>query len=401
MQHHATGAGVSATDLQNSTTTGRGWATIITDQPFATNSEQNTESEAKETTKKLLDQVNELLTVFGPVFEAVSVLLTGLSTYIYSLPNMRCPTAKYLIALNGVDSIAGFIITLFRTWQNTDSGATSRASFHYVSMFGALFVTVACKRMVYCFTLLLSVERFFVIAFPVKSRYVRIVHSPKLVIAILVLAVQTYHVYLPLKYQVRRRTDTESFTMTHSALYLENRQVFENLATAAKVLFSYVPLVLCLALSVTLVVALRRHGAARRSLQEKRHSDTERADGAERQLATTIWVSSLLFALLSLPSNTVQVVASFHPEFRFLGRQHHLYLLLRQLASLCLVATRYTNFLAYLSLSTAFRRNLLRLLACKKVEPPLLTVTRPSRLTMTVVSGSSASVGPASAVGRG
>ncbi|KAL8581387.1 hypothetical protein ACOMHN_004272 [Nucella lapillus] len=362
--------------------------------------------------KQLYDDVKDVMEVFGLVFEIVSLLLTLISACIYALPDMRCPTTKFLVALNSADSMAALLLTIYRLWQNADSGAPLSASFNYLSIFGALFVTVACRRMVYCFNLLLTVERFFVITFPLKARYTKIVQSPKLVIVIVVLVVQTFHVYFPLKYAVKEFPRTGGYILGYSDMYSDSPEAFENMVTSGKVLFSYVPLTPSLEFSVALVVALRRHGASRKSLQEE-HSEAK-AEQAERQLAVTIWlsygmgwhflcelwhgmamsgrvmarddtlwVSSLLFALLSLPSNTVEVVSNYHPLFRHLGFEHNLYHTMHLFAALLLVASRYTNFLAYLSLSTAFRRNFLRLLKCEKVVPKMASSFSESRQRVT------------------
>ena len=80
-----------------------------------------------------------------------------------------------------------------------------------------------------------------------------------------------------------------------------------------------------------------------------------------------VQLSTFLFTLLSLPLNISQVVSSYHDTFRFLGFEHRLYRLVQRFATIAMVSTRYTNFLAYIGLSTAFRRNLIRLLCPRKV----------------------------------
>ena len=74
-----------------------------------------------------------------------------------------------------------------------------------------------------------------------------------------------------------------------------------------KFLFSYIPLFAGLALSVALMVALRKHAKATANLQEvKDDSKARQARQAERQLAMTIWVRHVS----SRPNN----YSDCHPE---------------------------------------------------------------------------------------
>ena len=63
----------------------------------------------------------------------------------------------------------------------------------------------------------------------------------------------------------------------------------------------------------------------------------------------------------------VSFIASFHDTFNYQGFEHRLYRLVQRFAAIAIISTRYTNFLAYLSLSTAFRRNIIRLICPQKV----------------------------------
>ena len=138
---------------------------------------------------ELKNQIMDILDIVRPIFEAVSVFLTLLSAYVYSLPILRCPTTLYLLALNAADAVCGLVPVVYAAWRNADSRAREREVYHYGSMFGALLVGVSCRRMVYCFTLLLNVERFFVIAFPLQARHMKIVRYPKVRLVVVVVVV--------------------------------------------------------------------------------------------------------------------------------------------------------------------------------------------------------------------
>ncbi|KAK7489099.1 hypothetical protein BaRGS_00019613 [Batillaria attramentaria] len=320
------------------------------------------------------DRVMKIMNLFNLVFEAVSIVLTFTSASIYALPRMRCATAYYLVALNAADTLSGLLVVIRTTWQSTrGAAARSAAEYNYLTIFGSLFLAVSCRRMVYCLSAMVSMERFFVIAFPMKARYIKLIRYPKVCIAAMGVLVLAIHIYLPLKYQVSPSPSGVGYSMVYTDAFKANQEVFDDVANAARYVFSYFPLALCLVLSVALMMALKRHAASRQSLREVRDDGKGNdSDKAERQLAMTIWLSTLLFALLSLPSNTSQVVATYHSTFRFLGFEHRLYSLVGRFCYVALIATRYTNFLAYVCLSTSFRHNLIRLLCPEKVVRSLL-----------------------------
>ncbi|KAL8591338.1 hypothetical protein ACOMHN_052604 [Nucella lapillus] len=317
------------------------------------------------------------------VVEMVSLALTAASAWVYALRNMRCTTAVYLAAMNVLDTLGGALVTCIRLWRYVEgSRAVSTLAYSYVSMAGAHYLALSCRRSVYCLSVIVSMERFFVISFPLKARYFKIIQFPKLTVLILTTIVFTFHIYLPLKYQVLPLASTRGgYRVGYTASYRENVQIYEAVSNSAKFIFAYIPLCFGLAMSLALLVALRRHAVTRASLQEKvvvvmvnKREEAEKEGqvkkkvnrrSAERQLARTILLSTLLFILLSLPSNTAHLVSTYHDTFGFLKLDDRLYRLTSRFSYLALVLSRYTNFLSYVCLSTAFRQNLRRILLCK------------------------------------
>ena len=134
------------------------------------------------------------------------------------------------------------------------------------------------------------VNRFFVISFPLKARYFKIIRFPKLTVLALLALVLSFHVYMPFKYQVAT-SRAGGYRVGYTDRFRANLKEFDVVSNAAKFLFSYIPLLVGLALSVALLVALTRHVRSTASLQEARDDDKARqVRQAERQLAMTIWV---------------------------------------------------------------------------------------------------------------
>ncbi|KAK7498572.1 hypothetical protein BaRGS_00010232, partial [Batillaria attramentaria] len=237
------------------------------------------------------------------------------------------------------------------------------------------------RRCVYCLAVLVSLERFFAISFPLKARFIKIIRFPKLSNLSVIVVCGTFHVYQFLAYHVVYDQRSGRYVLGYTSLYVAHTDAFNAVANAAKFLFSYLPLVAGAFLSVALYVVLRRSSRARATLHAVHEADqAKKMRLAERQLSRTIWVSNALFTslslptsivtlvsnalftLLSLPINTVSLVSTYHatfgPEPSKLDRD--LYVLVTRVALFLLIASRFTNFLSYASLSTAFRRNLLR-----------------------------------------
>nr|KAG5701226.1 hypothetical protein BaRGS_008602 [Batillaria attramentaria] len=323
--------------------------------------------------KETYDRLMPILNLFNLIFDAVSIVLTFTSACIYALPNMHCATAHYLVALNAAETVSGLLVVVKRT-RDVIWGATTpyTAWFGYLTLIGTLMVSVSCRRTVYCLTAMVSMERFFVITFPLKARYMKLIRYPKVCIGCVAVSALVFHTYLPLKYKVAPSRTGVDYTITVTEVFRDNEQLFDDVANVAKFLFSYIPLGFCLALSLALMAGLKRQAASRQSLQESRDEGKARIiRSGERQLAMTIWISTLLFALLSLPSNTAHLISTFHSTFYFNGFEHRLYRLVDTCAQIPLIASRFTNFLSYLGLSTAFRRNLLRIFFCKNCRDSL------------------------------
>ncbi|XP_076456081.1 uncharacterized protein LOC143290477 [Babylonia areolata] len=338
--------------------------------------------------------IMEVLDVVLIVTEGISVAVTATSAGVYMLPNMRCSTAVYLAALNGADTLCGVLVACRSVWKHVGGlHATRTAAFNYLTLAGTGYVSLASRRCVYCLSVIVSLERFFVITFPLRARHFKIIRFPKVTVTILAFVIFSFHVYYLLKYHVVKSTTTGGYRLSYTESYREDIHTFDHVSNSGKFLFAYIPLCLGLGMSVALLLALRRHAAARASLQEaggerrlKQMRDTE------RQMARTIWMSTFLFTVLSLPANTAHLVSTYHPTFGYLKLDHCLYRLITRFSYLAIVLSRYTNFFSYLCLSTAFRRNLVGGILPRKIATRFLDSRTKSRAEMTPSDGRSTDI---------
>ena len=128
------------------------------------------------------------------------------------------------------------------------------------------------------------------ISFPLKARYFRIIRFPKLTVLALLALVFSFHIYLPFKYQVTT-SGAGGYRVDYTDRFRANLKELDVVSNVAKFLFSYIPLLVGLGLSVALVVALRRHVRSTASLQEAKDDEKARqVRQAERQLTMTILV---------------------------------------------------------------------------------------------------------------
>ena len=128
------------------------------------------------------------------------------------------------------------------------------------------------------------------ISFPLRARYFKIIRFPKLTVLALLALVFSFHVYLPFKYQVTT-SGAGGYRVGYTDRFRANLKEFDVVFNVAKFLFSYIPLLVGLGLSVALVVALRRHVRSTAILQEAKDDEKARqVSQAERQLTMTILV---------------------------------------------------------------------------------------------------------------
>nr|KAG5707729.1 hypothetical protein BaRGS_003304 [Batillaria attramentaria] len=313
---------------------------------------------------ELAEKIIDVLDKVRLPLEMASGLVTFTSACVYLLPDMRSPTAMYLVSMNLLDTVSVVMGNVGLIWRlAAGNDVTKTKVYNQVQEICLRYLAQWTRRCVYCLAVLVSLERFFAISFPLKARFIKIIRFPKLSNLSVIVVCGTFHVYQFLAYHVVYDQRSGRYVLGYTSLYVAHTDAFNAVANAAKFLFSYLPLVAGAFLSVALYVVLRRSSRARATLHAVHEADqAKKMRLAERQLSRTIWVSNALFTLLSLPINTVSLVSTYHatfgPEPSKLDRD--LYVLVTRVALFLLIASRFTNFLSYASLSTAFRRNLLR-----------------------------------------
>ncbi|XP_025111922.1 uncharacterized protein LOC112574804 isoform X2 [Pomacea canaliculata] len=321
-------------------------------------------------------------------WDVTSGLLTLTSTCIYMLPGMRSPTGYYLVSMNLFETLSALTGVVGLWWRTVDGPE--------VAMVCAMYINLCCRRCVYWLAVVVSIERVFAVKCPLRARYGKLVRFPMLFILADVTATVAFHTYIPLSYRVVQKEATCQYHVTFTALYLQQVDDFQIVSNAAKYIFAYLPLLAGVCTNVALYLALQQESRTHLSLCAVHQGAPLRKKMlVQRQLALAILVSNTVFTLLSLPNNTIHLVSTYHATFGLGKRDHHLYLILSHGALLLVDLSRVTSFLSYVTLSTKFRRNVLRMLtprsALKKLGAwgmgDLTRATVDTRLQITFSSG--------------
>ncbi|GFS20144.1 hypothetical protein ElyMa_005049700 [Elysia marginata] len=222
---------------------------------------------------------------------------------------------------------------------------------------------------------LITLDRFFTVAFPLRRYGKRLVTQPKICIVVIVISMFTYQVAPMILFfrEVQPILDYEkTFSKDEiiSEIYVTNPEAFRVymlVLTIGDALFVYIPLLLALIFNTLTIISLWRHEkAVRATLKDSTCSNASRAlsksQAVKRQTNNMIVVSSLIFAVLVLWRRLLPLAALFVKDFGEGRRETHLYILLNDIFILLDCVSPLVNIISYISLGSQFRRRLKEIL---------------------------------------
>ncbi|XP_067674811.1 rhodopsin, GQ-coupled-like [Haliotis asinina] len=288
-----------------------------------------------------------------------AVLLNTFNLLVYTDPSMRSPTNTYLIALAADELLFAVLSSarhILRQVYGTD--AVKRQDYLYFALFGSNFCLASLRVLMYCFTVLVSTERFLAVAFPLKSRNFRLIKSP--IIFIISVTIICFSCHLPgsFKYNVVPKPNTTDYTLAPSAIFINNRDFLLGLGMANKVLYTYLVLVCGLVMNLCVLLALRKHSKNRAKMNTT--VDAEKTAKRERQTTITILTSTFLFTVLAIPLATDSVVQAFVADYNIYRKEHYVNMLMKDVNGLLIMFSLSTDFVFYITLSKAYRRTFFR-----------------------------------------
>ncbi|KAK7485927.1 hypothetical protein BaRGS_00022793 [Batillaria attramentaria] len=363
---------------------------------------------------------------------AVPIMLVGIATNAISvLVYTRMPssvTSTYFSLTSGLDIL--YLLTAFpTTFVGLVMGklqAMRSVYYIYYVLYVTNYVTSTTRKVIVCVTMLTSLDRYLVVAFPIRIRALEHLRRPKLYTFIVAGLAYLFDINLAFKNKVIVGSHGDSNQTTISILptqtLLENRQLFLDLNLTSSIIFQYTPLVMLVLFNILLVVSLARHSRAmkvrlgggkggdgkKRKSAELFSSEDEQWKGQEtaadnttrhehrtsgdpadrganagkgpkrqRSVTRTVLVYSFVFTLLALPYTLYPLLSSLIPGFAVYGREHHLVMALSIIFLLLDVVSSAMNFFIYFATGSTFRAGVFKLL-CGGRSSRFLVVSRPS-----------------------
>ncbi|XP_071114860.1 allatostatin-A receptor-like [Haliotis cracherodii] len=290
---------------------------------------------------------------------ASAVLLNTFNIMVYTAPAMRSPTSTYLIAL-ATDELLFACLSTLRSALKSVYGvdAVKKQLYLTFAMYVSNFVLASLRVLMYCLTVLVSLERFLAVAFPLKSRSFRLIKSP--LIFIVAMSAICFLCHLPgaFKYNVVPKPNSTDYTIKPSVMFINNRDLLLGIGAANKILFTYIVLACGLIMNLCVLLALRKHSRNRQKMNTT--VDAEKAAKRERQTTITILTSTFLFTVLALPLATDSMVQAFVVDYNVFKKEHYVNMLMKEVNGLLIMFSLSTDFVFYIALSRAYRRTFFR-----------------------------------------
>ncbi|XP_067685309.1 sex peptide receptor-related protein 2-like [Haliotis asinina] len=300
------------------------------------------------------------LTVTGYIQLPLTVIALATNicnVVVFCQKRMKSPTSTILLALciSEVLFLTTDITASIMDLIYGDKALTERIYLFY-GLYVSNYASVTLRRVGFCYTCLVSAERFIAVTFPLQAKSMRLVKNPGVVCALIMVAGFLAHIFSPVKYVVTSyKTDdnTTAYRFEHTSMYVRDKVHFENASMASKFIFVYLMLLGCLFFNLLIVISLRRHSKGRQAIKTSQNSD--QAQKREMQTTITIMASTMVYVILALPTNTNSIINNISDDYGIFTREHFLFFLVGRVGNVCELVSNFTNFFFYIMLSATFR----------------------------------------------
>ncbi|XP_046561094.1 sex peptide receptor-related protein 2-like [Haliotis rubra] len=323
------------------------------------------------------------LTVTGYIQVPLTIIALATNfcnVVVFCQKRMKSPTSTILLALC-ISEVLFLTTDIIASIMDLIYGdkALSKRIYLYYGLYVSNYASVALRRVGFCYTCLVSAERFIAVTFPLHAKSMRLVKNPGVVCALIMVVGLLAHIFSPLKYIVisyQAANNTTAYRFEHTSMYVKDKLHFENASIASKFIFVYFMLLGCLFFNLLIVISLRRHSKGRQSIKTSQNS--EQAQKREMQTTITIMASTVVYVILALPTNTNSIINNFSDDYGIFAREHFLFFLVGRVGNVCELVSNFTNFFFYIVLSATFRETFLQVfIPCSSPEKSTkITVAR-------------------------
>ncbi|KAK7505943.1 hypothetical protein BaRGS_00002665, partial [Batillaria attramentaria] len=301
------------------------------------------------------------------IFIAMATPLTLCNVIVFSQKDMRSASGTYVIGLNAGQLLYIFFNTVSIIWSSFVNPPYSQSSFCiyeiYIAHFGGVLVA---KRASYAILCLASAERLYAVVRPLHVKNFVLSKHPVIGVLSVYALSAIWHVYYLAKYRMVMVNIASGHTVCRflkTELYLQQKDVNDAFGLSAKIILTYISLLLQLVLNVLTIWALQRHNMAARQVQSTTNEDAKRQQ--ERQLTFTLLCASAAYVLLSLPAAFLNLISTTVPEFTPTGKYRNVYAVYADFSYNMTMLGCGVDFFCYLALSSKYRNMVFRLIGRK------------------------------------
>lgn len=246
----------------------------------------------------------------------------------------------------------------------------------YLTVYGGTVV----QRSAVILNCLASSERFLKLTFPFFISTNVLNRFPRVVIACVFLLCLLLNAPLLAEFEIRE-LKKDFWMLSTTKLAVDNPGLFLALRNVSRVVLIYLPLIYLLVINLALVAALRLHARKQQDIRATRgtaksdnqkvsqlHGSSEKSAQAQAVMATSrlVFVLTLIFFLMTLPSTLNATVDSFVDDYGVYSRNFYLSLVVTYLAAWISYFIEPCFLIVSMVLSRQFRTAVLRLLHVRR-----------------------------------
>ncbi|GFO15203.1 7 transmembrane receptor [Plakobranchus ocellatus] len=305
-----------------------------------------------------------------------SLIAVGLTVAVFKDKSFRYSGKPMVISFNIFEGLKCIAYLLFRMMKlyTGDARITWNSTYARFFVYHVLWLPEALGRIGILHNGLITLDRFFTIAFPISRLNKRLVTRPKTCVAVIVVSMFLYQLAPLIMFfsYVEPRLDYEkTFSNDEiiSEIYVANPAAFRTywiVLIVGHACFTYTPLIAAILFNILTIISLWRHEKTRAALTEKQSCPSSRPSAknvsSKRQTNRMIVGSSLVFAILVLFRRLLPVFSLFIPHFGEGRREMHIYILCNEIFHLIDCLSPVANLISYTTLSSQFQRSLKEIL---------------------------------------
>ena len=284
-----------------------------------------------------------ILTIFG---------LTGniLSLIVLTRKKIRGSTTSIVLIGLAISDMCFLITNMCRKstciigqFDELASKTWNAVSFRYIFYLRLVFSRISTLLIV-----LISLERFLAVAFPLKIR--QLVTIPRMVTAVVACYVITFAgiAGIPPQYTYSYLRGTPVISSTDFAIDNAKALKIYNEYFLA-IFYRYIPVAIVLLLNISIIFLLRKSKQFKKSVAK----GSERSD-EQRKITRMLLTVAIIYLICLIPGDAILIASDVDNKFRFFGNYHNLFLIVSDISLLFELVNSSINFIIYMVLNKNF-----------------------------------------------